>query len=286
MPNLCYHYTSVETFYKIINNGTLWLTDLSTSMDIDELEYARKMATEIFENTVGAVDYEFTPAENCFALSCTSIGDDYLHFLAYGDKCQGVSVGIDKNFLYYKLPETWFRKLYYNLCFKEVLYDEIQQKKEICDYIAIMEKETAEMGYTKGYIFSKLLDFCVSYMKKLNFATEQEIRLTYCPDLPGAKTLGGKMQNGEYFSMNEYLKNIGLEGYENSFVFPNCKSAQIGNESRRYYELKLDYFGIDNVIKTITLGPKVEKSVDTVKEFLKEKGLNITVNKSSIRLRD
>ena len=37
VPEIVYHYCSVDTFYKIITNHELWLTDVSKSNDYKEL---------------------------------------------------------------------------------------------------------------------------------------------------------------------------------------------------------------------------------------------------------
>lgn len=279
MTDLIYHYTSFETFRKIIENKSFWLTDLNTSMDCNELDYAKQLVSDISLEVLGHNFPFFAPAENYYALSCTSLPDDFMHFDIYGDKCKGVSIGINTNFIEDSLDKYSAMTVHYHLKFKEVIYDEDLHIKNIRDILnRRYPKWLSDKRITDAY------DNSLAVIKSKNFASEHEIRLVYTQDYHGSKTIMVEQGNGEKFFLNDFLLNIGLEKTTEFYPF-RFKETILNNLKRKYYELNLEPFGINNIIKKIVIGSQCEFDISYVKSLLELNNINADVIKSSLKLR-
>lgn len=127
--SIVYHYTSIDTLFNIIKNQSVWLMDLHSSMDKNELDYAENLIKEL--SKTGIEDLTFLPTINFYALSCTSCKDSYFHFNSYGDSCKGVAIGINTQFMRDALNEDCERELKYHLNFYDVIYNEEIQRQKI-----------------------------------------------------------------------------------------------------------------------------------------------------------
>ena len=284
MAKLIYHYTSEKAFKKIIKSQSFWLTDLRTSMDKKEMTHAKDLIHESLEGIVREEDIISTPAHNFYALSCTDIADDYLHYQCYADNCKGVAIGIDPNFLEAGVPnKQCVELLAYHLYFSEIIYDEQKQRNAIESKLDALRRN----GTADGFLAYELYNYYYARMKVPNFSSEREVRLIYRQDYHGTRTLSIPLDDGSRFFIDEFFTKIGLEpSFQNGSELKNKKTFRIKGNTRTGYELSLEPFGINNVIKTVTLGPKMEKSASEVKAFLRANNVYATVNKSNIALRN
>lgn len=284
MAKLIYHYTKEEAFNKIIESRSFRLTDLWTSMDKKEMTHAKDLIHESLEGIVREEDIISTPAHNFYALSCTDIADDYLHYQCYADNCKGVAIGIDPNFLEAGVPnKQCVELLAYHLYFSEIIYDEQKQRNAIESQLDALRRN----GTADGFLAYELYNYYYARMKVPNFSSEREVRLIYRQDYHGTRTLSIPLDDGSRFFIDEFFTKIGLEpSFQNGSELKNKKTFRIKGNTRTGYELSLEPFGINNVIKTVTLGPKMEKSADEVKAFLRANNVYATVNKSNIALRN
>lgn len=275
---LVYHYTKISTFFNIINNKSFWLTDLSSAEDTTELPF--DLIRFLGKEVLGLEETCFLPAHKYYALSCTNYSDDYLHFARYGDNGAGVSIGINRNFIREALPSVACENIVgYHLKFLDVFYDRETVKSNIRQFMEINYKGNSSSA---NYVLTQAYNNFVSSIKSPNYHSENEVRLTYRQDYGGRKTIEILLADGNHFRLDEFLLSIGLESTIQNGIVKNVKTAKFNNDYRKYYELSLLPFGINNVIKSVTLGPKCECNVDIVRKFLIDNGCDANVNCSKI----
>ena len=288
---IVYHYTSINSLFNIINNQSFWLTDLNSSMDKNEIEYGKRLVKSMGKDYLGKDYSTFAPAYNHFALSCTKLKDSYFHFQCYGDTCNGVSIGINKNFIEESVNNSNISKmLHYHLHFDDVIYDYEEQRRILIE--KFFDNDTIKQWVEDGFefkrdlFFSKAFTYSFTHFKMAQFSYENEVRFVYSQDYGGTKTFQTKLSDGTYFDLNEFMLKIGLdislqEGNPNKYKF-----ATFGKRIRKYYNFSLKEFGMNNAIKSITLGPKCKQNIKELEGFLKDNGLDITIDVSQIELRD
>ena len=82
------------------------------------------------------------------------------------------------------------------------------------------------------------------------------------------------------------MLKIGLEKSTQLGSIKNVKYGCFGNQIRKYYEMSLKAFGINNVIKNIVIGPKSKQGCDKLESYFISRGIKAEVKKSKIGLRD
>lgn len=100
IPQILYHYCSVETFYNIITNKTLWLTDSFSTNDYMENSWINKIISDILPNYINDGNrqqfdnifkqYEvnnYIPFITCFSED----GDTLSQWRAYANDGSGVA---------------------------------------------------------------------------------------------------------------------------------------------------------------------------------------------------
>lgn len=278
---MVYHYTSNDTLYKIIENQSIWLTDLRSSMDKNELDYAENLIKEM--SNFGIKDLSFMPTYNFYALSCTSYRDSYFHFNNYGDNCNGVAIGINTQFMRDGLNEECERQLHYHLKFRNVIYEEVIQKHilnmELCNL--------PDIDFLKAEALTRIYNLYWPIFKRPEFVLENEIRFLYEEDYGGRKTLNFDAEDPNQYWLDKFMLKIGLE--KSIQMYPkkaNLKESNFGNRKRHYYEMSLIDFGINNFIKEIIVGPKFNQDVNELQSYLNKKSVNAKIYKSKIELRD
>lgn len=281
MPNnLVYHYTSLRNFFNIIENQTFWLTDLWSSMDKNELSYAQKIISSKGKDSLD-LDYPlFPPAYNYYALSCTTESDSYFHFNSYGDSCSGVAIGINRNFISDGLADdSSARILGCHLFFSDVLYE--QQMELVGNYIDI-EKN---ISIIDDQVLCKAYDSFFPRIKRPEFKLENEVRLVYRQDYSGTRTISIATQN-DIFYLDDFLVRLGLEPSTGGRNPERFKFYPFGNRIRKYYEMSFKEFGINNVIKSIIIGPKSKQEEQHLRNYLHARGVDANIIKSELGLRD
>lgn len=279
--SLVYHYTKISTFFNIIKNKSFWLTDLSSAEDSTELPF--DIIKPIGKEILGIEDTCFLPAHHYYALSCANYSDDNLHFVGYGDNHKGVSIGINRNFIRDALPTDGCENIVgYHLKFLDVAYKRDKVESKIRQF---MKANYSGNSCSANSVLTQAYNIYVASIKSYNYHSENEVRLTYRQDYGGRKTVEIPLSDGSSFRLDDFLLSIGLERTIQNGVVNKVKTAKINNRDRKYYELSLLPFGINNVIKSVTLGKKCEYDVDTVKEFLIANGCDANVTISTLHLR-
>lgn len=284
MKNLIYHYTSIQTLYSIIENQSIWLTDLWSSMDKKEMSYAQKLISEEGKKVLGKSFPFLAPARNYYSFSCTHNADSYFHFNCYADNCLGVAIGIDQNFLESGVPtKECLEMVSYHLYFADVKYNIKEQKQMIEKNI---KDKNPFFNLINDQSLTKTYNRCFALIKRPEFEQEQEVRLIYRQDYGGSKTLIKELNDGKKFVLNDFLNNVGLEVTSQCYEPKKVKYFCFKNRIRKYYEFSLKPFGMNNVIKSITIGPKSQQNINELKEYLLAHNINAQVKKSKIELRN
>lgn len=111
VPNMLWHYTSYETFEKIVSSNQIWFTHVSTLNDCSEVTHAADLSRTALEKYLKVK--ALTVRERCLLeyiketllesnadsswyVSCfTELEDDLSQWRAYGNNATGVAIGFD-----------------------------------------------------------------------------------------------------------------------------------------------------------------------------------------------
>jgi len=233
-PNTLYHYCSVETFMKIIENKTIRLSNIFKMNDYTEIihilsylnedmlieaykklpfhfTYKGKEDEDAFIDIIYDINKEFQPSLTY--ISCYSeCSDDLGQWRAYGDDGKGFAIGFDRRILFDIAQEC-------NLQITKVSYDDEEKidfiKDNILTYIldylrkakndsnvnnSILKYETLVMTMINSHI-SAIFGSAVQF-KNNAFLNEKEWRLFLNTSINSAYTdlspYTHKLNYGEY----------------------------------------------------------------------------------------
>ncbi|MFQ9247050.1 MAG: DUF2971 domain-containing protein [Clostridium paraputrificum] len=318
--NLIYHYCSLETFFAIITNKCIRLSDLNKTNDYMEKRWITtliegelisalkeweieinlnedywysdnaKSHMKYYKNEMESVLYHEKPV----LISCFSEEKDILsQWRAYGNDGMGVSIGFDYKLL--KLLEKGENKIWV----EKVLYKENQQKAllDSCinNTLCYMEKyfNNDEFKVTKDYnnyfrdnfdIFCEVLpDYLEQvscYIKNPAFSEEKEVRIIYDPSL--YNPLDILPTDNEKNMFFNSIKEVG--GYSISPIKFNIRNNKIVT----YVDLDFSDLVKKNIIKEIVIGPRSQVKENDVYYLLMANGYSfqdISVGKSSATYR-
>lgn len=173
---LVYHYTSVESLFKIVTSRRLRLGNIFFMNDSMEVEWLFKQAAEVMEQTEGeyvdalggvllmrGFDYIFC---GCFTERC----DDLSQWRGYADDGRGIAIGVD-------LSRILAANANSNLERMEVEYDTEPQRasvKEILDkWLPASEPVVLKDLMEPYHRLSRLATKC----KNVAFRDEEEVRI-------------------------------------------------------------------------------------------------------------
>lgn len=311
-----YHYCSVDTFYKIICNKCIRLSDLNKTNDYMEKRWVSKVLVKALEDefsTYGITinlkeDYWYS--ENILnhlqflesdmeslvyttsptLITCFSDNSDKLsQWRAYGDDGYGVSIGFKSKIL------KDIKNTKMNVYLKKVIYKEANQILELRGLIRstilyirnMFKSDIVKISEDFNEYFIDEFDAfcevlvdkieCMScYIKNPAFVEEDESRIIYLP------RLYTEMKDSEIReSFNERIQ-LG------KFYLDSIKYYPRSNQLVAFCDLHFDQLIPDNIITEIVLGPKSRLKEDDVFYFLMSQGFNardIIVNKSSATYR-
>lgn len=109
--NIVYHYCSIESFLKIIEHYTLWLSDIRKLNDSQEYIWARDQLDKIIENLItdlaGSTKLELWNEgknfANSYSITCAACFSQHRNLLSqwrgYADDGSGVAIGFSKKIL-------------------------------------------------------------------------------------------------------------------------------------------------------------------------------------------
>ena len=248
---ILYHYCSVDTFFNIIKNYKLWLSDIEKSNDYQECIFCREIVNERIQNYLQNDNYSLeawkswyskgveTSYRNRYFGVCFSESRDQLsQWRGYAQNGKGLAIGFDK-----KIFEELNLISDYYIAFGKVRYNNVE------DYInEIVDDNIKKFEYKGvGHIaleFSQNYRMKFPFVKNLGFEEEKEWRVVVCSPI------------GPYNIMGS-----------DKISFSKIKYRSSDNKLIPYIEMSFEKIKQD-IIKEIWIGPKSEVEIKDVINFL------------------
>jgi len=263
-PRELFHYTSIEKFFKIVTNKSLWLFDIHKLNDSEEVIYFVKQYSEKwFREVCKEKNIEFSQddCDNLYLypdkpyIFCMSEARDLLsQWRGYADDGYGVSLGLSYSELF-KMQNlssnVMLNKIQYGQDFSHITFD---IRKEIEDYL--INKNPAIYQHIK-----LALSILGTWHKNDAFIEEKEWRLVF---------------NSTYHSDSMCYDNSEDEYKMNCLQF-----LPVRGDFRGYYALSISEKA--NVITSVRLGPKCKCTLSEMRDFLMTNGFdNVDISRSTI----
>lgn len=291
LPKTLYHYCSVNTFFNIIENNSIWLSDVEKSNDTLELAYIKKeysnyVRLAVFSfiayhkknniaydehrlNTILQVLSELTnlPISKSWVFCLSEKGDLLSQWRGYADDGYGVSVGFDRKYMktitdLFLFEETDITNTFE---FKKINYSKDEMNQEISKLINPLEIGsclTIDEFEEKLTFPLAQIDSLSPFFKSDSFKEEREWRLAL------TAIIG---DNCEYSKLNAETSVAKFKKFQYCAINKNIVS---------HFELELKE--PHKAINKIILGPKCKISVDEMKYYLISKGLLKNIDDKSI----
>nr|WP_316622287.1 DUF2971 domain-containing protein [uncultured Ruminococcus sp.] len=307
IPRTLYHYCSIPTFFNIVKNKSIWLSDISKSNDSLELrwikeqcryyilkvwvDYVRSVKESVNDLSLVSFDdfenvqkfseliakYDLTKS---WVFCLTEKKDNLGQWRGYADDGTGVCIGFKTDFYSMIDAVAHYIDKDADLHFRKVRYT----KKEIEDFFynaAELSKIDASMSCQEVIrLLNSAISFTMSnaeFFKNDAFKEEKEWRLVYTMET--SDLLKGKVPGMEKFSEKITDMSIG------NFGFSTRRGTIISH-------IEISLPKLDSVFSSITIGPKSSLSINDVKLFLLHSGvikntenLSIKIEKSKVSYR-
>ena len=290
-----YHYCSVESFYSILHNKMLRLSDIGKSNDYMERRWLQlfilETAMEEYEKEPfpiafqkdgtaysgrGAVEelirYELkTMGQHwyddyiTYAICFSEKGDVLSQWRGYADDGQGVCIGFRADRISGMLKknrETGRVDRMFE--FARIRYTKAAQKALIRPYIRrlfrYLHTLTGQDGEPSGELIRLLraVNGESAFCKNPAFSEEREWRLAVNFPIPTTDAYQKFMERQGHVSQNE--------------LFSKLKTVVVGKTIKSYVELNLKTLGLD-AVTSVRLGPKCRLTKNDVKLFLFSEGV-------------
>jgi hypothetical protein len=201
VPDVLWHYTSLESAEKIICGDSLFFSHVSELNDTTEVEYAANLSRRQLEKWLSneALDLgqkalleaakssllEKNRDSSWYTFSLSDVRDDLSQWRAYGNSCAGVSIGFDsRKLIRFLSNSTTSRPMVLPVC-----YDE----ETVCQFgdaiIALtLENFASDFGGSTFRIenflsvWGRHVDAFSVLPKKLHFSSEREWRFAIQPN--------------------------------------------------------------------------------------------------------
>lgn len=295
--NTLYHYCSLETFYNIIKNKSIWLSDVSKSNDSKELEWAigqcKKVIIHYFLKYIDRLqkNNDFLQAEfvdfkkitdklesikinqvlKAWVFCLSEKEDNLGQWRGYADDGKGISIGLNKDYFVAQTPPAYLMKnnLYY--MFDKIKYGDLNLK-------SLLTSSEEELLTSCNYkelekCYEKILNEAIRvapFYKSNDFLDEKEWRIAFI-------AYTNSLMNGIIPSINhidnqkEWLNTIKFDFTSKNNTLVSHIEAEVNNLNR--------------AISSIIIGPKSNLSILDVKLFLISNGLLRSTDDDSIKIR-
>lgn len=251
MNEVVYHYCSVDTFFNIIKNSSIWLSDIAKSNDYQECircrEIVNKGLEEYLKDNVKALQvwrtwYEQGVYSNfsmkTFCVCFSGSKDKLSQWRGYAQDGKGIAIGFDKEFL-----EELNQISEFHIAFGKVIYDnsEAYAQKIIAENIKKLEYKG--VGHV-ALELSQNYRMQFPFVKNPGFKEENEWRAVVCSMI------------GHY--------NIPSSA---NILFSKIKYRAANNKLIPYIEMNFEKVK-QSIIKEIFIGPKSEVEVEDIVNLL------------------
>lgn len=292
IPNILYHYCSVDTFFNIIKNNSVWLSDIEQSNDSLELAYARNMLSPLIQEALlsyrdvygkGFTEYDelkWNVAWNCYAddtLKATRVwgfclsekGDLLSQWRGYADDGSGFSIGFNRQFLAEAISMLSKQSNMQTLAIKfdKVAYSDKEIKANLLDLMgSLIYGHYESFDEFREQLIRKIAyaDMIAPYYKNESFKEEREWRIALT-------ALNDDL--GEYINTNCSVNDVSI----GNFGYISTRRILISH-------FELIFNGIGKAIKQIIIGPKCKVSENELRCFLISKGVLNNIHDNSIKI--
>lgn len=306
VPETLYHYCSLDTFYNIVKNKSIWLSDLSKTNDSQELVWLkgiveRKLLPQVEKNireeVSGWDEWKVTRdllKHSDFKISCWGFclskkKDNLGQWRGYADDGAGIAIGFKYNVLKKFIPSTTRNSLLEpNLTLNEIHYkneeelleeitkkaDEIENKEDICKIITELVnqiKGNSEVKFSSEEAAKIIVEALIAitefpFYKMKAFEEEEEWRIVFSMSREQFSECAVKYYN---WPSPLYFKEF---GFNNAFT----SHLDIGIQNFK------------DVIQSITIGPKSKLTEADIELILRWYGVyndSIKIEKSAASYR-
>lgn len=251
MNEVVYHYCSVDTFFNIIKNSSIWLSDIAKSNDYQECircrEIVNKGLEEYLKDNVKALQawrtwYEQGVYSNfsmkTFCVCFSGSKDKLSQWRGYAQDGKGIAIGFDKEFL-----EELNQISEFHIAFGKVIYDnsEAYAQKIIAENIKKLEYKGV------GHVALEL---------------SQNYRMQF----PFVKNPGFKEENEWRAVVCSMIGHYNIPSSDN-ILFSKIKYRAANNKLIPYIEMNFEKVK-QSIIKEIFIGPKSEVEVEDIVNLL------------------
>lgn len=302
-PDIVYHYCSLDTFYKIISNATIRLSNVIKTNDREEMVYILPLIIDICEQYLSEYNnylseeykfkrgfvkelFEYTFNElsvNCYIVCFSAAGDLLSQWRGYANDACGVSIGFDTN-CFFPLAKSIrsnydFSQVYYS---PDKLVEQIKRyfEKYIRNRWSRDDKENSLNIMNTVKRLSIALLYNTVFYKNPYFEEEAEWRLVYHP----FGNIRGVNRKSDYIDRMAETFNATEEG---NFIRYPMEFRVANNKIISYYDLNFSKIK-RKFVKKIIVGSKADINDMDLELFLYKSGyspLDIDISKSVIPYR-
>ena len=291
-----YHYCSMQTFYNIIKNKSVWLSDLSKTNDSKELIWLKGI---VEKNLIPRVDEEIKKKSNptdewnewtvtkqllenayfgtlCWGFCLSEKEDDLGQWRGYGDDGAGIAIGFEYDRLK-KIIQTTANTMVsgFELTFDKVIYENEE------DVFKKISEEASDIS-NRDELY-KSIDENLTYYKRKD---RPDVKLSEeAKDMIIMESFA--MRRGRFYKMEAFREEA-----EHRIVF-SMPRERFGKEELEKYqwpsELKLkefefnketlvshldiEFVKMEDVLKSIIIGPKSKLTEENVELILRWYGV-------------
>lgn len=305
LPPVVYHYCTVETFFNIISNHSLRLSDIEKSNDFMEKKWAIQQCLMHIRSNLNNPAYpchtnpqtalalldemeqQFTRYNTMILAACFSSERDLLsQWRGYGDNGDGVCIGINSGSAFtssFARAEKYFsfeeqnKALPKHLFFHPVQYttEEVQASVMtlFCSYLNWLPLERSIPAAAQELV--RISYPALPFFKSNAFSEEREWRLVYYPRLPAPPYDRDTFDEQEF---QRLLHGQRVVSQLDQFQMDGLHYRLRKNNLVPYRDLHFDCIE-GNFIKSVTIGPKCPLDMETVKLFLEGNGIPISMQR-------
>ena len=286
LPKTLYHYCSVPTFYNIIKNKSIWLSDISKSNDSQELRWilgelrifmmeqwlvyvnnaqaaGKTVDFSLFNDTYKVIDnFLRLEIKKNWVFCLSEKKDDLGQWRGYADDGRGLAIGFQAENFYVMDALALEKDNSFDFCFRKIEYG---RKKLKAYFDGLLDNIDLSAERSSDEVIAALLK-CVevtldvaAWYKNDGFREEKEWRLIYKQTFQ--RLLEGKLPETPSC----------IQRFSNEFRFKEFGYIPRGNELVSHVEFCIDILG--KMLSSIIIGPKCRLSPNEVYLFLISCGL-------------
>lgn len=245
-----YHYTSMNTFFSMLNSRELWLSNTGTMNDRKEtihfIEMIQKELKSYQRSDFFDKIYEQIPGHYKYAFCLSTEKDDATQWERYADSAKGVCIVFNAE----ELCKCLYG--YSDFMFNKVFYNETVEQSKYCKIVKnYFETGQIEIYKTEEELIRFLL-YAGNLHKHNSFLHECEVRIT-------------TMNNTKQYGMEYALK-------------------ELGNVIKKVLILKPDIMGhekgtnFEKLIDKVIIGPRSQQNIAILQEYICSKGFYTMAN--------